>query len=110
MMKKAASRVISGLSRLGRCPTGAGAIRRRRDLKLTPNEFGLLRVMMGRPHRVFSRSELINHVQGYKFDGYDRTVDTHIKNLHRKIAAVLPDREIISSVYGTGYKMNTDDT
>jgi two-component system response regulator BaeR len=76
-------------------------------LNLTPNEFGLLKIMMSRPNRVFSRSELINRVQGYDFEGYDRTIDTHIKNLRKKIARRLPGQEIISTVYGIGYKFNT---
>ncbi len=75
-------------------------------LNLTPNEFGLLRILMSRPNRVFSRNELINGVQGYDFEGYDRTIDTHIKNLRKKIAKMLPSREIISTVYGIGYKFN----
>ena len=75
------------------------------ELKLTPIEFGLLKIMLARPNRVFPRSELINHVQGYDFEGYDRTVDTHIKNLRKKIAAIMPDLDIIHSVYGVGYKL-----
>ena len=75
-------------------------------LSLTPNEFGLLKIMMSRPNRVFSRSELINRVQGYDFEGYDRTIDTHIKNLRKKIAKILPDQDIISTVYGVGYRFN----
>jgi len=74
-------------------------------LDLTPSEFGLLRVMMTYPERVFSRNELINQVQGYEFDGYDRTIDTHIKNLRKKISKALPGQEIISTVYGVGYKL-----
>jgi len=73
-------------------------------LNLTPNEFGLLKIMMSRPNRVFSRSELINQVQGYDFEGYDRTIDSHIKNLRKKIDQKLPGQEIISTVYGIGYK------
>jgi len=73
-------------------------------LNLTPNEFGLLKIMMSQPNRVFSRSELINRVQGYDFEGYDRTIDSHIKNLRKKIAQKLPGQEIISTVYGIGYK------
>ena len=73
-------------------------------LNLTPNEFGLLKIMMSQPNRVFSRNELINRVQGYDFEGYDRTIDTHIKNLRKKIAQELPGQEIISTVYGVGYK------
>lgn len=75
-------------------------------LNLTPNEFGLLKIMMRQPNRVFSRNELINRVQGYDFEGYDRTIDTHIKNLRKKIAKMLPNQEIISTVYGVGYRFN----
>ena len=75
-------------------------------LNLTPSEFGLLKIMMTRPNRVFTRNDLINKVQGYDFEGYDRTIDTHIKNLRKKIAAKLPDQEIITTVYGVGYKFN----
>jgi two-component system response regulator BaeR len=78
-------------------------------LNLTPNEFGLLKIMMSRPNRVFSRSELISRVQGYEFEGYDRTIDTHIKNLRKKIARRLPGQEIISTVYGIGYKFNANE-
>ncbi|MCP4755515.1 MAG: response regulator [Proteobacteria bacterium] len=76
------------------------------DLELTPSEFGLLKVMMSQPNRVFSRNELLNQVQGYEFEGYDRTIDTHIKNLRRKLAKFLPGKEIIKAVYGTGYRYN----
>ena len=79
----------------------------KRELNLTPNEFGLLNVMMSQPNRVFTRNELINRIQGYDFEGYDRTIDSHIKNLRKKIAQRLPGREIISTVYGVGYKFNT---
>ena len=75
-------------------------------LNLTPNEFGLLKIMMTQPDRVFSRSELVNRVQGYDFEGYDRTIDTHIKNLRKKIAERLPDQKIIRTVYGVGYKFS----
>jgi two-component system response regulator BaeR len=76
------------------------------EVALTPNEFGLLKVLMVKPNRVFSRNELLNQVQGYDFEGYDRTIDTHIKNLRKKIAEKLPDEEIIVTVYGVGYKFN----
>ncbi|MDT8273154.1 MAG: response regulator transcription factor, partial [Desulfomonilia bacterium] len=75
-----------------------------RELKLTPSEFKLLKVFMVHPNRVFSRSDLVNLVQGYEFEGYDRTIDTHIKNLRKKIASLMPHTEIITSVYGEGYK------
>jgi two-component system response regulator BaeR len=74
-------------------------------LDLTPSEFSLLRVLMSHPDRVFTRSELLDKVQGYQFEGYDRTIDTHIKNLRKKIAAKQPEHEIIHTVYGVGYKL-----
>jgi len=75
------------------------------EVRLTPIEFSLLRLMMEHPGRVFPRTELVSRVQGYDFEGYDRTVDTHIKNLRKKLAAVLPDTEVIHSVHGVGYKL-----
>lgn len=74
------------------------------ELELTPSEFGLLKVFMSQPDRVFNRNELISNVQGYSFDGYDRTIDTHIKNLRKKIADRIPEQKIIHTVYGIGYK------
>ena len=77
-------------------------------LNLTPSEFGLLKIMMAHPGRVFSRSELLDKVQGYQFEGYDRNIDTHIKNIRKKIAEKLPGREVIHTVYGIGYKFDSE--
>lgn len=77
-----------------------------RELKLTPCEYNLLRTLLTHPDRVFSRNELTNVVQGYDFEGYDRTIDSHIKNLRKKIAKCLPGKEVISTIYGMGYKLN----
>ena len=76
-------------------------------LILTPNEFGILKAFINRPNKVFTRAELVAQVQGYGHDGYDRTVDSHIKNLRKKLAGILPGREIIKSVYGVGYRMDS---
>jgi two-component system, OmpR family, response regulator BaeR len=76
------------------------------EIKLTPNEYGLLVVMIRHPGHVFTRNELLNQVQGYRYEGYDRTVDSHVKNLRKKIARIFPDLDIISSVYGVGYRLN----
>ncbi len=76
------------------------------QLKLTKSEFNLLKIMMAQPNRVFTRNELLNQVQGYDFDGYDRTIDTHIKNLRKKLRAELPETDVISAVYGSGYKFS----
>jgi two-component system response regulator BaeR len=77
-------------------------------ISLTPSEFGLLNVLMASPERVFSRSELLDKVQGYQYAGYDRTIDSHIKNLRKKIAARLPGKEIILTLYGVGYKFSSN--
>jgi two-component system response regulator BaeR len=80
-----------------------------KEVRLTPCEFQLLKVLLAHPNRVFSRSELLNLVQGYDFEGYDRTIDTHIKNLRKKVATMVPDRELVSTVYGIGYKFSYPD-
>ncbi|HOC39680.1 MAG TPA: winged helix-turn-helix domain-containing protein, partial [Thermodesulfobacteriota bacterium] len=67
----------------------------------------LLQTLLARPDRVFTRSELVGAVQGYNFEGYERTIDSHMKNLRKKIASLLPDQELISTVYGVGYKLNS---
>lgn len=80
-----------------------------KELDLTPNEFGILQAFIGRPNKVFSRSELVDRVQGYSFEGYERTIDTHIKNLRKKLAQAMPGKEVIKSIYGVGYKLNETD-
>ncbi|MBU4001354.1 MAG: winged helix-turn-helix domain-containing protein, partial [Proteobacteria bacterium] len=72
---------------------------------LTPSEFGLLNVLIASPERVFSRNELVDKVQGYTFEGYDRTIDSHIKNLRKKLAQKLPGKQVIVTLYGVGYKL-----
>ena len=72
-------------------------------VNLIPNEFGLLEVMMKRPWRVYSRDELLNMVQEYDYSGYDRTIDTHIKNLRKKLQTFGLEADI-SSVYRVGYR------
>lgn len=76
------------------------------ELCLTPNEFDLLKLFMAHPGKVFTRAELLDRVQGYNFEGYERTIDSHIKNLRKKITKLLPEKTIIQSVYGIGYKLN----
>lgn len=75
-------------------------------LNLTPSEFNLLKVLMPFPDRVFSRSELLDKVLGYQFEGYDRSIDSHIKNLRKKIAEHFSEKEVILTVYGVGYKLS----
>ena len=75
-------------------------------LDLTPSEFKLLQVLISQPGRVFSRDELLARVQGYDCEGYDRTIDSHIKNLRKKLAGHLQGKELITTVYGIGYKLS----
>jgi two-component system response regulator BaeR len=76
------------------------------EVHLTPIQFKLLQHLMTNPGSVVTRNDLITKIQGYNFDGYNRTIDNHIKNLRKKISEHLPNREIIRSVYGIGYSMN----
>ncbi|MAC43168.1 MAG: two-component system response regulator BaeR [Deltaproteobacteria bacterium] len=73
------------------------------EVVLTPNEFGVLKVLLQRPGKVWSRESLIQQVQGYQFSGYDRTIDTHVKNLRKKLGAYSLESSIVT-VYGIGYR------
>ncbi|MBD8524831.1 response regulator [Pseudoxanthomonas sp. CAU 1598] len=73
-------------------------------LELTPVEFRLLRTLGKRPGRVYSRSQLLDTVYVDDHVVSDRTIDSHIKNLRRKLQEVTPDSQPIESVYGVGYK------
>jgi two-component system, OmpR family, alkaline phosphatase synthesis response regulator PhoP len=75
-----------------------------RALDLTPVEFKLLGVLIREPNRVFSRTQLIEKVLGYDFDGFDRTIDVHILNLRRKLEPDAGHPKFIKTVYGSGYK------
>jgi DNA-binding response OmpR family regulator len=72
---------------------------------LTPTEWGVLVALASVPGRVYSRFELINRVRGHEFEGYERTVDSHVKNLRRKIEADPANPEIIQTVLGGGYRL-----
>ncbi len=78
--------------------------RDREELSLTPTEFELLKALALAPGRGFSRMQLIEKVQGAVFDGYERTVDSHIRNLRRKIERDPANPELIVTVYGIGYR------
>jgi two-component system, OmpR family, response regulator BaeR len=77
-------------------------------LDLTPAEFRLLATLIGSPGRVFSRDQLMNQLYNDHRIVADRTVDSHIKNLRKKIATYFPEQEIIVSIYGIGYKYSVD--
>lgn len=71
---------------------------------LTRTEFDLLAALASRPGRAWTRLELVTHVQGYDFNGYERTIDVHVKNLRRKLGDTAPFR-LIATVPGVGYKL-----
>lgn len=72
---------------------------------LTPTEWGVLTALAGTPGRAFTRYELINRVRGYEFEGYERVVDSHVKNLRRKVERDPHDPLIVQTVPGVGYRL-----
>jgi Response regulators consisting of a CheY-like receiver domain and a winged-helix DNA-binding domain len=72
---------------------------------LTPTEWGVLTALATVPGRVYSRFELINRVRGYEFEGYERTVDSHVKNLRRKVEEDPGNPKIVQTVLGGGYRL-----
>jgi DNA-binding response OmpR family regulator len=78
-----------------------------RPASLTPSEFDLLCVLMSAPGRVFPRSELLLKLQGTTFEGVERTIDVHIRNLRTKIEPNPLEPIYIETVFGVGYKFHT---
>ena len=77
-----------------------------RSIDLTPSEFDLLAALMGTPGRVFSRLDLLDVIQGVRYEGYERTIDTHIKNLRAKVEEDPRKPHHIETVYGVGYRLS----
>ncbi len=75
-----------------------------RPVDLTPSEFDLLAALMSAPGRVFSRLDLLDFIQGVRYAGYERTIDTHVKNLRAKIEPDPRSPRYIETVYGVGYR------
>lgn len=75
-------------------------------IQLTPTEFKLLGALAQYPGRVYSRSQLIEILQGHDYDGDDRVIDAHIKKLRQKIESIPDKPKILITVYGVGYKFN----
>lgn len=80
-----------------------------RQVDLTPSEFDLLVTLMSAPGRAFTRSELLEHLQqGIVFEGVERTIDVHIRNLRTKIEPEPSDPRYIQTIYGVGYRFTPD--
>jgi two-component system alkaline phosphatase synthesis response regulator PhoP len=75
---------------------------------LTPTEFRLLEVLASEPGRAFARLELLDRVFGFDFEGFERTVDVHVKNLRKKIEPDPRQPTYVQTVYGVGYKFGED--
>ena len=73
-------------------------------ITLTSNEFKILIALLTNPGQIFSREQLVNKAFGIEYDGFDRTVDTHIKNIRQKIEDDHKNPKYIISIYGMGYK------
>ncbi len=77
-------------------------------IDLTPSEFDLMSALMSKPGRVFSRLDLLDLIQGVRFEGYERTIDLHIKNLRAKLKDNPRKPNYVQTVYGAGYRLIGD--
>lgn len=77
-------------------------------MNLTPSEFDILTALMTSPGRVYSRLDLLDIIQGIRYEGYERTIDTHIKNLRGKIETDPRAPKYIETVYGIGYRFKRE--
>lgn len=78
-------------------------------MHLTPTELGLLRALAEHPGHTLTRLELIEKGLGYSYEGLERTVDSHIKNLRRKIAEAGAEGDLIETVFGVGYRLAAEE-
>jgi DNA-binding response OmpR family regulator len=76
-----------------------------RPVELTSTEFSILATMARQPGRVFTRSQLLDAVRGVAFESYERAIDTHIKNLRRKVEPEPREPRYLLTVYGVGYRL-----
>jgi two-component system response regulator BaeR len=91
----------------------AGALQARfagKNLELTPKEFRLLQTLAGKPGRVFSRAQLLDALYEDNLEVSERAIDSHLKNLRRKLAPAFPDEEPIRSIYGVGFAFEAFDS
>ncbi len=79
-----------------------------RYIDLTPSEFDLLAALMSAPGRAFSRLDLLDRLQGTAYEGYERTIDVHVKNLRSKIESDPRKPHYIETVYGVGYRFRRE--
>ena len=116
--REVVARVVSALRRTGWGPTAAAPAPARIDidddtqrisigdcpLPLTPTEFRLLKLLMANPGRIYSRAQILDLAYHEDQDVSDRIIDSHVKNIRKKVATVLPGIDLIHAVYGLGYR------
>ena len=74
------------------------------EIVLTPTEFEIFSLLASQPGRIFSRAQLLTAVHGVSFESFERAIDSHIRNLRRKLKTAEPDTSYIITVHGVGYK------
>jgi DNA-binding response OmpR family regulator len=79
-----------------------------RSIDLTPTEFALLATLARQPGRIFTRSQLLDELRGVAFESYERAIDSHVKNLRRKIEPDPRRPRYVLTVYGVGYRLADD--
>ncbi len=119
-MRELTARIRAVLRRAGKTPPEAEVLRARDVVldrnsrtvqvgsrlltNLTPSEFDLLAALMSVPGRVYSRADLLELLQGVSFEGYERTIDVHVRNLRTKLEPDPANPTYIETVYGVGYR------
>lgn len=122
-MRELAARVRAVLRRAGKVAPQAEVLRAgeilldrsgrlvqvgNQTVNLTPSEFDLLAALMGSPGRAYSRLDLLDVLQGTAYEGYERTIDVHIRNLRLKVEADPSHPRYIETIYGYGYRFSAD--
>jgi two-component system, OmpR family, alkaline phosphatase synthesis response regulator PhoP len=77
-------------------------------IELTRNEFTILAALAQHPGQIFTRAQLLDRLHGFAYEGFDRSVDAHVKNLRRKLELDAADPHYVFTVYGIGYKFNEE--
>jgi DNA-binding response OmpR family regulator len=118
-MRELTARVRAVLRRVDKQPVESGILRvaditldrvgrivivGEKHVDLTPSEFDLLATLMSAPGRVFSRLELLDRLQDSAYEGYERTIDVHVRNLRTKIEPDPSHPRYVETVYGAGYR------
>ncbi len=108
VLRRATVDPLSDILRVGEIELDRGRFRvviKDAEITLTPTEFELLALLASQPGRIFSRAQLLEAVRGVSFESYERAIDSHIRNLRRKIEPEENHPRYIQTVYGVGYKL-----